>query len=377
MPRNFIEMAQLVDSNAQGNAYFKIELRCFASEMIDQKIKLQLAAQTPEDDFRSQAGFAGIEIARYGIQKIGGEGSARGSEENVKCDLSGGLWHRWYERQATKGDGLSYLAYNRSLDIEKTLLRKVGEAIQRFDMIREGDRIAVGLSGGKDSVTLLEALLLLQKRAPIHFSVCAFTIEQGKFLRPIQPFGEYLKARGVDWTYFHDKPSFTLLNEQPDHGCDLCSRYRRRAVYEVARGLGANVVALGHTADDFCESFLRNALFTGRLSALPPMTWSAKKEFRLIRPLVYVTEAITAAYAASLSAPVIPCGCSQKSGTVRRSLRDFLGEMEKDHPRLKESLLTAMGNIDPDRLLDPRFRNADASYAETEGEILLPVLTNL
>ena len=269
------------------------------------------------------------------------------------------------------------IAYNSILDIEKTLLRKVGEAISRFDMIREGDRVAVGLSGGKDSVTLLEVLVLLQKRAPINFSVCAFTIEQGKFLSPIQPFGEYLKARGVDWTYFHDKPSFTLLEEQPDHGCDMCSRYRRRAVYEVVRELGANTIAFGHTADDFCESLLRNAMFTGRLSALPPATWSAKKEFRLIRPLVYVTEDLTAAYAASLSAPVIPCGCSQKTGTVRRTLRDFLGEMEKEHPRLKESLLAAMGNINPDRLLDPRYRSADSTDAEAAGEVLLPILTTL
>ena len=99
-------------------------------------------------------------------------------------------------------------------------------------------------------------------------------MEQGKFLRPIEPLGEWLKARNIDWTYYHDKPSFKLLAEQPRHGCDLCSRYRRRAVYEIARGLGANVIAFGHTADDFCESFLRNAMFTGRISALPAITWS-------------------------------------------------------------------------------------------------------
>src|SRR3954454_11240099 len=192
-----------------------------------------------------------------------------------------------------------------AVDLEKTLLRKVGEAIHKFQMIRDGDRVAVGLSGGKDSVTLLEALLLLQKRAPIDFSVCAFTVEQGKFLRPIEPLGAYLKERGIDWTYYHDRPSFRLLEEQPAHGCDLCSRFRRRAVYEIARGLGANVIAFGHTADDFCESFLRNALFTGRLSALPAITYSSKKEFRLIRPLVYVTEALTTRYAESLMAPVI------------------------------------------------------------------------
>jgi tRNA 2-thiocytidine biosynthesis protein TtcA len=246
------------------------------------------------------------------------------------------------------------------LDLEKTLLRKVGEAIGRFHMIKDGDRVAVGVSGGKDSVTLLDALLLLQKRAPIQFSVSAFTVEQGKFLRPIQPLGEWLKGRGIPWTYVQDEPSLQLLDDQPDHGCDVCSRFRRRAVYEIARDLGANVVALGHTADDFCEAFLRNAMFTGRLSALPPVTYSKKKEFRLIRPLVFVTEDITRRYSESLGAPVIPCGCSQRTGTVRRSLRDFFSELEQEHPHLKESMLSAMGNIEPQRLLDTRYLNPEA-----------------
>jgi tRNA 2-thiocytidine biosynthesis protein TtcA len=241
------------------------------------------------------------------------------------------------------------------VELEKTLLRKVGEAVSRFQMIRDGDRVAVALSGGKDSLTLLEALLLLQKRAPIDFTVCAFTVEQGKFLRPFGPMGEYLKSRGVDWTYHTDNPSLRLLDEQPDHGCDLCSRFRRRAVYQIVRGLGANVIAFGHTADDFCESFLRNALFTGRVSALPAVTWSGEKEFKLIRPLVFVTEDITTRFAESMGAPVIPCGCSQRTGTVRRSLRDMLGGLEKDYPHLKETLLSAMGNIETDRMLDPRF----------------------
>lgn len=249
------------------------------------------------------------------------------------------------------------------MDIEKTLLRKVGEAIGRFKMIRDGDRVAVGLSGGKDSVTLLEALLLLQKRAPVKFEVRAFTVEQGKFLSPIQPVGEWLRSRGIDWTYFEDSPSLRLLEDQPGHGCDVCSRFRRRAVYEIARNLGANVVALGHTADDFCESFLRNTLFTGRLSALPPVTHSRKKEFRLIRPLVFVTEDITARYAASLGAPVIPCGCSQRTGTVRRSLRDFFAELEQEYPHLKDNMLSAMGNIDPQRLLDVRYLDPEAEEA--------------
>ncbi|MBC8165277.1 MAG: PP-loop domain-containing protein [Bryobacteraceae bacterium] len=250
------------------------------------------------------------------------------------------------------------------MDLERTVLRKVGEAIGRFRMIRDGDRVAVGLSGGKDSVTLLEALVLLQKRAPINFSVCAFTVEQGKFLAPIQPFGEYLRQRGIDWLYKVDNPSLRLIEDQPDHGCDMCSRFRRRAVYEIGREMGANVIALGHTADDFCESFLRNAMFTGRLSALPPVTWSRKKDFRLIRPLVFVTEDVTREYAAALGAPVIPCGCSQKTGTVRRGLRDMVAELELEHPRIKESLLSAMGNIEPQRLLDIRYLDPDKGDEE-------------
>jgi tRNA 2-thiocytidine biosynthesis protein TtcA len=174
-----------------------------------------------------------------------------------------------------------------------------------------------------------------------------------------------LKKRGVAWTYVQDAPSLRLLAEQPDHGCDLCSRFRRRAVYEIARNLGANVIAFGHTADDFCEAFLRNALFNGRISSLPPMAYSRNRDFRLIRPLVYVNENMTRNFAASLGAPVIPCGCSQKTGTVRRSLRDIVAELEQEHPFLKETLLSAMGKIETGRLLDPRFLDLESDGEES------------
>ncbi|MGH9558665.1 MAG: ATP-binding protein, partial [Bryobacteraceae bacterium] len=150
-----------------------------------------------------------------------------------------------------------------------------------------------------------------------------------------------------------------------------CSRFRRRAVYQIVRGLGANVIAFGHTADDFCESFLRNALFTGRVSALPAVTWSRERDFRLIRPLVYVNEEVTAQFAESLGAPVIPCGCSQRTGTVRRSLRDLLGGLEKDYPHLKETLLSAMGHIETGRLLDPRFLDLEG-HEEPDPLAILP-----
>jgi tRNA 2-thiocytidine biosynthesis protein TtcA len=267
------------------------------------------------------------------------------------------------------------------VDIEKTLLRKVGEAIHRFKMIRDGDRVAVAVSGGKDSVTLLDALLLLQKRAPVDFSICAFTVEQGKFLSAVAPVGEYITGMGVEWRYFTDNPSLRLLEEQPDHGCDLCSRFRRRAVYQIGREMGANVIAFGHTADDFCESLFRNIMFTGRLSSLPAITYSRKNDFRLIRPLVYVNEETTRAWVQSKGVPVVPCGCSLRTGTVRRSIRETIADWETEHPHLRENILSAMGNINHGRLLDTRYLDPEEpEAADSEflvgGSQLLPVLQN-
>lgn len=256
------------------------------------------------------------------------------------------------------------------MDLEKTLLRKTGEAIHRFNMIREGDRVAVAVSGGKDSVALLEALLLLQKRAPIDFTVCAFTVEQGKFLAPVAAVGEYIRSKGVEWTCHTDNPSLRLLEEQPGHGCDICSRFRRRAVYQIARGLGANVIAFGHTADDLCESLLRNILYTGRISSLPALTYSKQRDFRLIRPLIYVTEEITRGYCESKGIPVVPCGCSLRAGTVRRGIRETIAEWEREHPRLRENILSAMGNINPGRLLDTRYLDPEGEIDEAEAPAL-------
>ena len=258
------------------------------------------------------------------------------------------------------------------MNARKTLLRKTGKAIADFDMIREGDRIAVGVSGGKDSLALADALLRIRRRSPVNFSLRAFTIEQGKFVRPVEPLGDVLSARGMEWTYYVDEPSFRLLEEQPAHGCDTCSRFRRRAVYDVAAKLGCNVVALGHTADDLCEALLRNALFTGRLSALPPVTSSRSGDFRLIRPLVYVTEDVTRAYVEGSGMPITPCVCSYKTGTVREKLRGFLTGLRQDNPHVLENLLSAMGRIDTERLLDKRFLDhPPAAAAQEDGATML------
>lgn len=243
------------------------------------------------------------------------------------------------------------------------MLRRVGEAIGRFRMIRGGDRVAVALSGGKDSLAMLEALLRLRERAPVEFSVCAFTIEQGKFLRSLAPLEGWLARRGVHWLYLVDQPSLRLNQAEPAHGCDLCSRYRRRAVYDAARSLRANVIAFGHTADDLCEALLRNALFNGRLSALPPVTWSSRREFRLIRPLVYVNEQMTQGFVERIGAPVTPCACSLRSGGVRREIRQLLADLEKRYPHLRRKLVAAMERVEGERLLDPRFLEPESEPA--------------
>jgi tRNA 2-thiocytidine biosynthesis protein TtcA len=196
----------------------------------------------------------------------------------------------------------------------------------------------------------------------------------------VEPVGEYITSRGVEWKYYTDNPSLRLLEEQSDHGCDMCSRFRRRAVYQIGRELGANVIAFGHTADDFCESLFRNIMFTGRLSSLPAITYSREKDFRLIRPLVYVNEETTRAYVESKGVPVVPCGCSLRTGTVRRSIRETIADWETEHPHLRENILSAMGNINHGRLLDTRYLDTEEPEAETEfivgGSDLLPVLHN-
>ena len=155
----------------------------------------------------------------------------------------------------------------------------MGEAIHRFRMIRDGDRVAMAVSGGKDSVTMLEILLLLQKRAPIESSVCAFTVEQGNGLRPIEPLGEYLRAApGIDSTCSTTSPRSTcwrrsagawLRPVQPVSPAGILSR--------SCTSCGADVIAFGHTADNFTEALLRNTMFTGKLSALPPVTMSPRR----------------------------------------------------------------------------------------------------
>src|SRR5438552_3106467 len=228
--------------------------------------------------------------------------------------------------------------------IESKILDALGRAMGRFAMLRPGDKIAVAVSGGKDSLSLLHALVDYRKRAPFPYELVAITVEQGKFKLPIRHLEEKIRALGIEWVLREDAATLKLIADDVPHGCDVCSRHRRYHLYQIASELGCGVLALGHTADDCAESLLRNVLFNGRIASLPPVSQSQKGTVRLIRPLVYVTEDLSTEYARAQGFLPIACVCSEKE-SVRRELREFLDTMKSRHVGISDSIIAALGNV--------------------------------
>lgn len=229
-------------------------------------------------------------------------------------------------------------------DIERKVLDAMGRAMGRFSMLRPGDKVAVGVSGGKDSLSLLHALAAYRKRAPFPYNLVAVTLEQGKFKLPIQLLAQKIQALGVDWVLREDAATLRLIAENVPHGCDVCSRHRRYGLYKIVAELGCTVLALGHTADDCAESLFRNILFNGRIASLPPVSQSRKGSLRLIRPLVYVTEDLSTEYARVQGFLPIACVCSEKE-SVRKEVREFLDAMKARHVGISDSVAAALGNV--------------------------------
>jgi len=230
------------------------------------------------------------------------------------------------------------------MNIDHKVLDAMGRAMGRFSMLQAGDRVAVGVSGGKDSLTLLHALVAYKKRAPFPYEVIAVTLDQGKFKLPILALEEKIRALGVEWIVREDAATLRLIAEQVAHGCDVCSRHRRYHLYNIVSELGCSVLALGHTADDCAESLMRNILFNGRIASLPPVSQSQKGTVRLIRPLVYVTENLSTEYARAHGFLPIACVCSEKEN-VRREIREFLDTMKSRHVGISDSITAALGNV--------------------------------
>ncbi|HEY3068427.1 MAG TPA: ATP-binding protein [Methylomirabilota bacterium] len=247
--------------------------------------------------------------------------------------------------------------------IDGRVLTAVGRAMGRFGLLRPGDRVAVGVSGGKDSLCLLHALVAYRRQAPFAYEVIAVTIEQGKFKQDIAALESQIARLGVEWIVRDDCATLDLVAGGVAHGCDVCSRHRRRALYRLAAERGCDVVALGHTADDCAESLLRNILFNGRIAALPPLARSRKGGLRLIRPLVFVTEAMTAEYARAHDLRTIGCVCGDKE-SVRREIRDFLRTVQARHPGVAESITAALGNVNPYTLFDAALTKVGADPRE-------------
>jgi len=236
--------------------------------------------------------------------------------------------------------------------VVRFVLDRVGRALGRFAMLRAGDRVAVGVSGGKDSLCLLGALAAHRRRSPVPYDLVAVTVEQGKFKAPIDVLARQVAALGVEWVRRGEAATLRLVRDGVVHGCDVCSRHRRRALYRLAGELGCTVLALGHTADDCAEALLRNVLFNGRIAALPAVATSRKGGLRLVRPLVFVPETATRAWTAAHGLTTVGCVCGERD-SVRRELRAFLDGLKARHPGVAESITAALGNVNPYTLLDP------------------------
>ncbi|MBI3029979.1 MAG: PP-loop domain-containing protein [Candidatus Rokubacteria bacterium] len=238
------------------------------------------------------------------------------------------------------------------IHVDQQVLDAVGRAMGEYQMLRPGDRVAVGVSGGKDSLCLLHALAAYRRRAPFAYDLVAVTLDQGKFKASIHVVEQQIRRLGVDWVVEDDRATLRLVTEGIVHGCDVCSRHRRRSLYRITDRLGCTVLALGHTADDCAEALFRNVMFNGRVASLPPVAASRRGSIRLIRPLVYVTEDLTTEYARAHGLLLVGCVCSDREG-VRREIREFLADMRRRHPRIPESIAAALTGVNFRTLPDP------------------------
>ena len=256
--------------------------------------------------------------------------------------------------------------------LEKRLCRQVGQAIMDFNMIEEGDRIMVCMSGGKDSYAMLDILLKMQQRAPIRFEIVAVNLDQKQPGFPDHILPEYLKSLGVEY-YIETQDTYSIVKRNIPEGktmCSLCSRLRRGILYGVARRLKCNKLALGHHRDDMLQTFFLNMFFAGKLKGMPPKLSSDNGEFVVIRPLANVAEKDLIRWAAHRQFPIIPCSlCGSQQNLQRVQIGNMLRDWEKQYPGRTETMFTALQNVAPSHLMDPKlfdFKAVSASGVEDE-----------
>jgi tRNA 2-thiocytidine biosynthesis protein TtcA len=244
--------------------------------------------------------------------------------------------------------------------LQKRLRRLVGSAIADFNMIEDGDRVMVCLSGGKDSYALLDILRNLQAHAPTRFELVAVNLDQKQPGFPDEVLPRYLSEIGMPYRIV-EQDTYSVVKRVIAEGkttCSLCSRLRRGVLYRVAGELGATKIALGHHRDDILETLFLNLFYGGKLKTMPPKLVSDDGRNIVIRPLAYCKEKDLAAYAEIENVPIIPCNlCGSQKNLKRQAVKEVLQQWDKKFPGRLETMFTALQNVQPSHLADPRLYN--------------------
>ena len=239
--------------------------------------------------------------------------------------------------------------------LHKRLCRLVGQAIGDFNMIEDGDKVMVCLSGGKDSYALLDILLTLRERAPIHFDIVAVNLDQKQPGFPAEILPNYLRSIDVPF-HIETQDTYSIVKRLIPEGkttCSLCSRLRRGILYRVAGELGATKIALGHHRDDIIETFFLNMFFGSKLKAMPPKLQSDDGKHIVIRPMAYVREVDTERYAELRQFPIIPCDlCGSQENLQRKQIKMLLRDWEKKYPGRVDNIFSSLSTVVPSHLMD-------------------------